>query len=61
MKTRAKLTAIENDRAVTEASEPEFCRAFRLAVLLALKEEGALSESQCLWAQERLREGGSRP
>ena len=50
MKTRARLTAMENQQAAAE--NREFVRTFQLAVLLALKEEGVLSESQCRRAEE---------
>lgn len=49
------LTSIENDHAITEKSDPEFLYEFQKAVLLALMENGTLTELQYRGAEEKLR------
>ena len=49
------LKAIENDRRITRKTDSEFLYAFQKAVLLALLEDGALTEMQYRYAEEKLR------
>ena len=51
----ARLVEVRNRRYVTGDSEPEFWIHFQRAVLLALRDEGLLNESQLGLAEERLR------
>ena len=49
------LKAIENDHSITRKTDPEFLYEFQKAVLLALLEDGALTEMQYRYAEEKLR------
>ena len=49
------LKAIENDRRITRKTDAEFLYAFQKAVLLALLEDGTLTEMQYRYAEEKLR------
>ena len=49
------LKAIENDHSITHKTDPEFLYAFQKAVLLALLEDGTLTEMQYRYAEEKLR------
>ena len=49
------LKAIENDHSITRKTDPEFLYAFQKAVLLALLEDGTLTEMQYRYAEEKLR------
>ena len=49
------LKAIENDYRITQKTDPEFLYAFQKAVLLALLEDGTLTEMQYRYAEEKLR------
>ena len=49
------LKAIENDHRITRKTDPEFLYAFQKAVLLALLEDGTLTEMQYRYAEEKLR------
>ena len=49
------LKAIENDHRITRKTDSEFLYAFQKAVLLALLEEGTLTEMQYRYAEEKLR------
>ena len=49
------LKAIENDRRITRKTDAEFLYAFQKAVLLALLEDGTLTEMQYRFAEEKLR------
>lgn len=55
MADRARLIAIENDREITRASDPQFWYAYQKAVLLALKEDGMLNETQYEYAEAKLK------
>lgn len=52
---RITLQTIEHDHRITRKSDPEFLYAFQKAVLLALLEEGTLTEMQYRSAEEKLR------
>ena len=47
--------SIENDHRITRKTDSEFLYAFQKAVLLALLEDGALTEMQYRYAEEKLR------
>ena len=47
--------SIENDHRITRKTDSEFLYAFQKAVLLALLEEGTLTEMQYRYAEEKLR------
>ena len=49
------LKAIENDHRLTRKTDPEFLYVFQKAVLLALLEDGTLTEMQYRYAEEKLR------
>ena len=49
------LKSIENDYRITRKTDSEFLYAFQKAVLLALLEEGTLTEMQYRYAEEKLR------
>lgn len=49
------LKSVENDHEITEKSNPEFLHEFQKAVLLALLEDGTLTELQYRSAEETLR------
>ena len=49
------LKAIENDHSITHKTDPEFLYVFQEAVLLALLEDGTLTEMQYRYAEEKLR------
>ena len=49
------LKAIENDYRITRKTDSEFLYAFQKAVLLALLEDGTLTEMQYRYAAEKLR------
>lgn len=51
MEERAVLVGTEEDREITRGSAPEFWREAQRLILLALKEEGVLSEAQYQCAQ----------
>ena len=49
------LKSIENDYRITRKTDSEFLYAFQKAVLLALLEDGTLTEMQYRYAEEKLR------
>lgn len=49
------LKAIENDHKINRKTDSEFLYAFQKAVLLALLEDGTLTEMQYRYAAEKLR------
>ena len=49
------LTALENHHTITRKTDSEFLYAFQKAVLLALLEDGTLTEMQYRYAEEKLR------
>ena len=49
------LQSIENDHRITRKTDSEFLYAFQKAVLLALLEDGTLTEMQYRYAEEKLR------
>ena len=55
MYTTVRLVGTEEDQPVTQKDFPEFYRVFQIGVLLALKEDGVLTEMQCRNAEEILK------
>ena len=49
------LKAIENNHSITRKTDPEFLYEFQKAALLALLEDGTLTEMQYRYAEEKLR------
>ena len=49
------LKVIENDHRITRKTDSEFLYAYQKAVLLALLEDGALTEMQYRYAEDKLR------
>ena len=49
------LKAIENDHRITRKTDSEFLYEFQKAVLLALLEDGTLTEMQYRYAEQKLR------
>ena len=49
------LKAIVNNHSITSKTDSEFLYAFQKAVLLALLEDGTLTEMQYRYAEEKLR------
>ena len=49
------LKAIENNHRIIRKTDSEFLYEFQKAVLLALLEDGALTEMQYRYAEEKLR------
>ena len=56
MAERARLEQVRNGRTVTEDTDPEFWFHVQRAILLALKDDGILSEAQLQCAEEMLRQ-----
>ena len=52
----ARLEQVRGVRTVTEDTEPEFWLHIQRAILLALKDDGILSEAQLPYAEEMLRQ-----
>ena len=49
------LKAIENNHSITRKTDPEFLYEFQKAALLALLEDGTLTEMQYRYAEQKLR------
>ena len=56
MYTSTKFVRVGNDRPITRQTDPEFYFEFQQGVLLALKEQGTLTEMQFKYAQDALKE-----
>lgn len=56
MYTTANLLKIENNRAITSKSDPNFIFELQRGVLLSLKEVGKVTEMQYRSAEKRLKE-----
>ena len=54
VKRYAQLQRIENDRPITKETDYEFLYTLQNALLLALKEQGRLTQMQYRHAEERL-------
>lgn len=55
MKMEAHLVEIQNQRTLTKTQDPDFFYILQQAMLLALKECGTLTETQCRYAIEQLK------
>ena len=53
---RARLTEIAEAHTVTQETEPAFWFLMQRAILLALREDGVLSEAQLSWAEGKLQQ-----
>ena len=53
---RARLTGISEAHTVTQETEPAFWCLMQRAILLALREDGVLSEAQLSWAERKLQQ-----
>lgn len=53
---RPRLIGIRGDRGITKETDPEFWFQCQRAILLGLKEAGALSEAQYRLAEEQLKQ-----
>jgi len=54
MKEQARLVKIEYDREITEETDSQFLFEYQRAILLSLKTDGVLDETQYHEAEERL-------
>jgi len=55
MEERAHLVGIEHDRKITKETDSQFLFEYQRAILLSLKADGLLDETQYQYAEERLR------
>lgn len=55
MEERARLVRVEHDRKITKEADSRFLFEYQRAILLSLKDGGALDEAQYRYAEERLR------
>ena len=55
MEEQARLVGIEHDRKITKETDSQFLFEYQRAILLSLKEGGALDEAQYRYAEEKLR------
>ena len=55
MEEQARLVRIEHDRKITKKMDSRFLFEYQRAILLTLKADGLLDETQYHYAEERLR------
>lgn len=55
MYTTTKFVRVDNTRAITRGTDPEFYFELQRGVLLSLKEQGTLTEMQFKYAEDALR------
>ena len=55
MKEQARLVGIEHNRKITKEKDSQFLFEYQRAILLSLKDGGALDEVQYRYAEEKLR------
>ena len=55
MEEQARLVGIEHDRKITKETDSQFLFEYQRAILLSLKEGGALDEAQYRYAEEKLK------
>ena len=55
MAERARLLRIEHDHKITKETDSQFLFEYQRAILLSLKADGLLDETQYHYAEERLR------
>ena len=56
MEEQARLVGIEHDRKITKETDSQFLFEYQRAILLSLKEGGALDEAQYRYAEEKLKD-----
>lgn len=54
MEEQARLVWIEHDREITKEMDSQFLFEYQRAILLSLKDSGALDEAQCRYAEGKL-------
>ena len=54
MKERAHLVGIEHDHRITKETDSQFLFEYQRAILLSLKDSGALDEAQYRYAEGKL-------
>ncbi len=55
MAEQARLVGIEHDRKITKETDSRFLFEYQRALLLSLKDSGALNEVQYRYAEEKLK------
>ena len=55
MEERARLVRVEHDRRITKETDSQFLFEDQRAILLSLKDSGALDEAQYRYAEEKLK------
>lgn len=55
MEERARLVRVEHDRRITKETDSQFLFEYQRAILLSLKDSGALDEAQYRYAEEKLK------
>lgn len=55
MEDRARLAGIEHDHRITKETDSQFLFEYQRAILLSLKDSGALDETQYRYAEEKLK------
>ena len=55
MEERARLVGIEHDRKITKETDCRFLLEYQRAILLSLRDSGALDEAQYRYAEEKLK------
>ena len=55
MEEQAHLVGIEHDRRITKETDSRFLFEYQRAILLSLKDSGALDEAQYRYAEEKLK------
>ena len=55
MRERARLVRVEHDHRITKEMDSQFLFEYQRAILLSLKDSGALDEAQYRYAEEKLK------
>lgn len=55
MRDYVSLVSVNNNHEITRVSDPVFWYEYQKSILLALKDEGILSETQYRFAEEQLK------
>ncbi len=55
MEERARLVRVEHDHRITKETDGQFLFEYQRAILLSLKDSGALDEAQYRYAEEKLK------
>lgn len=59
MRKTVALARIENDRALSERADSAFFTTVQRAIILSLREQGLLTQTECIRAQKKLEGKGS--